>query len=100
MKRILALLAAAALAGCASFSQAIGGYQQAAVTGLQAANDNIIAAWSATACGTPLSAVLRHPEVIPALKALCMPAGAAGNPSTLLDTISTVKGVAPDGTVK
>lgn len=96
MKRILIIGAfCGVLSGCASFSQAVGGYQATAVTGLQAANDNIIAGWSATACGTPLSAILRHPEVIPALKALCMPGGASASPATLLDSVSTVKGVSP-----
>ena len=29
--------------------------------------------WKVNACGTPLSAAIRHPEIIPALRALCLP---------------------------
>lgn len=93
MKTLAALLICLVLlTGCASFSQAYSGYQQSAIAGLQMANDNVISTWTATACATPLSAVYRNPQVIPALKALCMPGGAAVSPATLLDSISAGKG--------
>lgn len=99
---MLVAIAAAALAlsGCASFQQALGGYQTAAVTGLQAANDNIIQAWSTAACATPFSAAVRNPQIIPALKVLCLPSGAEANPASLLDSVSTVKGISPGGGAK
>lgn len=94
---MMALLAGVALAlsGCASFQQAVGAYGASAVTSAQAANDNVIAGWSVLACATPFSAAVRHPEIVQSLKALCLPAGAASSPVTLLDGISTVKGVSP-----
>lgn len=86
---LLALIAVIAmtLSGCASFQQALGGYQTAAVTGIQAANDNVIAGWSVLACATPFSAAIRNPQIIPALKVLCLPAGASASPVTLLDAV-------------
>lgn len=97
MKRLFLILAAVALTGCASFQQAVGAYGTSAVAGAQAANDNVIAGWSVLACATPFSAAVRHPDIVPALKALCLPTGASGSPATLLDSISTVKGASPAG---
>ena len=89
MKKLLIILAAAcALSGCASFSQGVSAYEQAGVAGARLANDNIIVTWSTAACATPLSAALRHPEVIPALRALCLPAGTESSPAALLDTLT------------
>lgn len=85
MKRTLLILAiSAALAGCASFNQALVGYESAAVVSAKAANDNIIAIWSTAACATPISAAMRNPQIIPALKVLCMPGGDVA-PVSLLD---------------
>lgn len=83
--KTLALLAALALTGCASWQQAINGYEAAGLTTIQSANDNAIHVWTAAACGTPLSAVIRNPQVIPALQALCLPAGAAASPTAMLE---------------
>jgi hypothetical protein len=90
---MLVLLAAAALAlsGCAGFQQALGGYEAAALAGAQASNDNIIRVWSTAACATPFSAAIRNPQVIPALKALCLPGGDATNPGSLLDAAAKPK---------
>ncbi len=91
MKRIFVIICVLALTGCASVQQAIGGYQSAAITGLQAANDNIIVGWSAAACATPFSAAVRNPQIIPALRALCVPGGAGASASTLLDSVPPAK---------
>lgn len=91
MKRILIIAIAMALTGCASMQQAIGGYQTAAITGIQAANDNLIAGWSAAACATPFSAAVRNPQIIPALRVLCVPGGAGANATTLLDSVPPAK---------
>jgi hypothetical protein len=82
---LVALVAAAALAGCTTTAMtAVTGYETAAVKGVQAVNDNAIQVWKTAACATPLSAVLRNPDIIPGLKALCLPGGNASDPNTLL----------------
>jgi hypothetical protein len=75
------------LTGCATQQAAINAGEAAALVGIKAANDNAIHIWVAAACGTPLSAAIRNPEIIPALKVLCLPAGAESSPITLLDAI-------------
>ncbi len=85
--RILALavaVAAIALSGCASVQQAVHGYGAAAIFAIKAAEDDNIAIWKVNACGTPLSAAIRHPEIIPALRALCLQGGMAASPDGLL----------------
>jgi hypothetical protein len=86
--QLLALIAiavlAGSLAGCASVSQAAAGYGAAVKKDVELVNDNTITTLSTLICATPLSAILRHPEIVPGLKALCLPGGAA-NPSDLLD---------------
>lgn len=86
----------ATLSGCASFQQAVDAYGTTAITSAKHANDSLIVAWSTAACATPISAALRNPQIIPALRVLCMP-GAEANPSSLLDSVSLVKGVSPAG---
>jgi len=85
MKTIFLSAIVMALAGCASVQQAVHGYGAAAIVAIRNAEDDNIAFWKANACGTPLSAAIRHPEIIPALRALCLPGGAAANPVGLLD---------------
>ena len=82
--KIVSLVIAISLSGCAGVQQAIHGYGSAAISSIRAAEDDHIALWTVTACGTPLSAAVRHPEIIPALRALCLPGGAASNPTGLL----------------
>lgn len=60
------------LSGCASWSQAVQAYGNVAVTGARAANDTVIEAQKVTFCGLPLSAIARHPEIIPAVRVLCV----------------------------
>lgn len=75
------------LSGCASFQQALNGYESAAAVSLDATNDNVVKVWKYQACATPFSAVIRNPEVVPALRALCVPAGVS-TPVVLLDSVS------------
>lgn len=72
MKKSLLMLALlGSLSGCGSMIQAVNAYGAVAVTDARAANDTVIAGWTLTACATPVSAAIRNPEIIPALKALC-----------------------------
>ena len=82
---ILIFVVGLALSGCANVQQAVDGYSAAAMVSIQAAENTNINLWKANACGTPLSAAIRHPEIIPALKALCIPTGDQSNPATLLN---------------
>lgn len=47
------------------------------VRDVQDVNDRAIGAWEVAGCAMPLSAVLRNPDVIPALNTLCKPPGGA-----------------------
>lgn len=85
MKSITVILAAIALTGCAGLQQAINAGEASAHVAAKAASDNYVRVWAASACATPLSAVIRNPDVIPALKALCIHGGDAASPSLLLD---------------
>jgi uncharacterized protein YceK len=74
MKRSLLMLALlCALSGCGSLIQAVNAYGTVAVADARAANDTVIAGWTIAACATPVSAALRNPQIIEALKVLCMP---------------------------
>lgn len=92
---LLAVGAALLMSGCAGFQQAVTGYETAAAKGLQAAEDNNVRVWAFSACATPFSAAIRNPQIVPALKALCLPAGAASSPVTLLDGIVVPQLVVP-----
>lgn len=84
MKKSLLLLAlVSTLAGCGSMIQAVNAYGTVAISDARAANDTIIAGWTVAACATPYSAILRNPEIIPALQVLCLPAREVA-PSALL----------------
>lgn len=86
MKRLLALALFLLLTACTTVAQqAITGYEAAALKSIQAANDNAIQVWSIAACGTPYSAAVRNPGIIPALKVLCLPAGPQAAPNTMFD---------------
>lgn len=69
--KAVTIIAAVALAGCASVQQAINGYAAGAAVSVRAAEDENIRVWTADACGTPYSAALRNPQIIPALRDLC-----------------------------
>ena len=85
MKIFIMAAVALSLSGCAGVQQAIHGYGSAAISSIRAAEDDHIALWTVTACGTPLSAAIRNPQIIPALRALCLPGGMAASPAGLLD---------------
>lgn len=85
MKTIIALISLYALTGCASLNQAVSAAGASAIVSIRAAEDNNIKLWSANACGTPLSAAIRNPDIIPALKALCVPSGQDSSPISLLN---------------
>ena len=84
MKAIILSSIVISISGCAGVQQAIHGYGSDAISSIRAAEDDHIALWKVTACGTPLSAAIRHPEIIPALRALCLPGGSATRPDGLL----------------
>ena len=84
MKALILSSIVISLSGCASVQQAVHGYGAAAIVAIRNAEDSNIAFWKVNACGTPLSAAIRHPEIIPALRALCLPGGAASNPAGIL----------------
>ncbi len=77
-------VSALSISGCAGVQQAIHGYGSAAIASIKAAEDDNIALWTVNACGTPLSAAIRNPQIIPALRALCLPGGSAASPSGIL----------------
>ena len=85
MKALILSSIVISLSGCASVQQAVHGYGAAAIVAIRNAEDDNISFWKANACGTPLSAAIRHPEIIPALRALCLPGGMASSPAGLLD---------------
>ncbi len=82
---ILSSILALALSGCAGFQQAVTGYEASAAAAINATNDNVASVWAFQACQTPVATLIRHPELVPALRALCLPAGAAGSLATLFD---------------
>lgn len=87
MKKLFALAAIVALTGCTAVAQqAVTGYEATLVERVKAADDQAIKTWSTAACATPYSAAIRNTAIIPALKALCLPAGSNSNPDGLLPT--------------
>lgn len=81
MNKII-LLALVALSGC---STVMTGYEATAIKSIKSADDNQIMLWTVAACATPYSAAIRNPQVVPALKALCLPNGADAAPATMFD---------------
>jgi hypothetical protein len=91
MKRFTFILFALYLSGCANVQQAINAGEASAIVSIRAAEDNNIRLWATNACGTPFSAAIRNPQIVPALRALCLPAGADSSPVTLLDGVPPAK---------
>lgn len=85
---LLLILCIVGLCGCAGFQQAVSGYESAAIKGIQAAEDNNIHAWTANACGTPISAMIRNPGISPALLALCLPGGKSSDPAAFFNALT------------
>ena len=72
-KTLLAIAVVCILSGCASLTTAVNAYGTVAVDNAKAANDAAISAWVVAGCAMPLSAIMRNPQIIPALRAICMP---------------------------
>lgn len=83
------LVLAASVSGCASVQQAMDAYGAAAITGAQATNDTLIKANIVALCATPISALVRTPRLVPAVRALCLPSSDNGTVGQVLDTIAT-----------
>ena len=90
MKTILLALSLVALTGCASLNQAYSAFGTSDLVSAQGAEDNVLATFKVGLCGTPYSAIVRHPEVVPGIEALCLPGGQATNPAALLTAVSGV----------
>jgi uncharacterized protein YceK len=91
---LLIVAIAAVQVGCTTVSQrAITGYEAAVQKSIEAADDNAIRTWATLACATPYSAAIRNTQIVPALKALCLPAGLGSSPAALPDAIAPVTGV-------
>jgi len=75
MNKLLIIATCMALSGCAGVSQAVQAYGGVAVTNARAANDTLIDAYKVGMCALPLSAIVRHPEIVPAIRALCLAPG-------------------------
>jgi hypothetical protein len=89
--RLLAVIAAIALGlsllgGCA----AVKGYEAIAQDGVKQANDNALQVWAVAGCAMPYSAILRNPQVIPALQTLCT--SGQGDPTKLLAPAAAASG--------
>ena len=84
MKRLGVLLLLVSLTSCASWQQAINGYESAGLVSIKAANDNLIQVEVTALCGLPYSAILRHPELWDVLPKLCAPGADRATPVTLL----------------
>jgi hypothetical protein len=91
MKLALAItIGATLMAGCASQLQAVKAVQESAVVSLRAAEDNNLDRLHFEICATPFSALVRHPELVPGVGALCLPSGVLSNPANLLLGIPAV----------
>lgn len=84
---IIAILLTTLVTGCAGVNQMYSAAGASALVDARAAEDNVVRTWSVAACATPLSALIRNPQIVPALQALCLPGGALSNPATLMQAI-------------
>lgn len=78
MKKYAAWMATAValvLAGCASVQQAVEAWGSVAVSNARATNDTLIEGYKVGICALPLSAIARHPEMVPAVRSLCLAPG-------------------------
>ena len=87
MKSILAIVATISLSGCASQLQAVKGFNAAAAVSLKAATDINLERLTFELCATPYSALVRNPQLVPGVAAICLPGGNTANPATLLMAI-------------
>ena len=74
------------VSGCAGVSQAVQAYGTVAVTNARAVDDTVIEGQKVALCALPLSALARHPEIVPAVRSLCL-APSDASTASLLDAI-------------
>lgn len=84
MKAILFILIALSLVGCATQQQMISGFESSAAVSLRAVEDNNLKVLVFSLCATPLSALIRHPELTAGAADLCLPNGGRSSPILLL----------------
>jgi hypothetical protein len=80
------LLIALLMTGC-SLQPTINAIEGAAAQSARAAEDQNLVVLKFALCATPYSAIIRHPDIAPAILALCLPQGAAANPASVLTEI-------------
>lgn len=93
VKKLLVVGGIVLLSGCASQLQFVGAAQKASAVSLRAAEDLNLERLVFMLCGTPLSAAIRNPQLIPGLRNLCLPGGGASSPVLLLDVPPVTKAV-------
>ena len=81
---IAILIATLSLGGCAGWQQAINGYEASGFMAARAAEDQNLKVLTFAICATPFSAIIRNPQLVPGISALCLPAGNMTNPANLL----------------
>jgi hypothetical protein len=84
MKALIALALVVGLTGCAGMQHVFDAGASVTAAALRDAEDSNIRLWTFNACATPLSAAIRNPQIIPALRALCLPGGGESSPVLLL----------------
>ncbi len=77
---IIVAMSVFGLSACAGTSQVVSGYQSAVGKGLRAVEDNNIDVMVFSLCSTSIRAAVSHPELIPAIRSLCMSNGVALDP--------------------
>ncbi len=87
-KVLVSVTIAATFTGCAGVQQAINAGEASAAVNLRAAEDNNLKVLVFGICATPYSAIIRHPEIVPGVGALCLPNGNLSNPANLLNAIT------------
>ena len=87
----IAILIAVSTAGCASVNQAYSAAGASALVDAQGAEDNALKTLTVGLCATPISAAIRHPEVVPGITALCLPGGNQSSPATMLENMKPTK---------
>ena len=79
------VLVAISTAGCAGINQAYSAAGASAMVDAQGAEDNALKTLMVGLCATPISAAIRHPEIVPGVTALCLPGGNMSSPAVMLE---------------
>lgn len=82
---LIGLVMASAMTGCATQLQAVSAAQSSSAVALRAAEDIHLKRVAFELCATPVSAAIRNPQVIPAIRAMCLPGGGESSPALLLE---------------